>query len=49
MQLLRYKQLIIRVLQDYTENRIFGTNNALTRKEVCSFIYSLLAIFNANE
>ena len=49
MQLHRYKQLIIRVLQDYTETRVFGTNNALVRKEVCSFNYSLLPIFNANE
>ena len=49
MQLHQYKHLIIRELQDYTKNRIFGTNNALTRKEVCSFNYSLWAIFNANE
>ena len=49
MQLHRYKHLIIKELQDYAKNRIFGTNNALTRKEVCSFNYSLLAIFNANE
>ena len=48
MQLHRYKHLIIKELQDYAKNRIFGTNNALTRKEVCSFNYSLLPIFNAN-
>ena len=48
MPLHRYKHLIIKELQDYAKNRIFGTNNALTRKEVCSFNYSLLPIFNAN-